>query len=110
MLMDPHALRREAKAGALSSLRVLSQAFSTDAEAQEIVTQMIEQIEQFDVKPPRPTVGVLVIGDAVTAAPAAAAAPSFHTLADATSPEGGAPTPELPCMQEQVAGTTKYGE
>ena len=71
--MDRDAIRRSAQDTTLSSLRSLATAFAGDETVQESITVMMRQVKAFDVKPAVPAVGVLVIGELVSPAPAAAA-------------------------------------
>ena len=82
--MDRDELRRQAKAAAISSLRTLAAAFAGDTEVTSSTSQMIESIEAFDVKPPPPVVGMVVIGEAV-AAPTVATQPQSVGTAETES-------------------------
>jgi hypothetical protein len=60
-----NAQRRSAKQAAIATLQNLEIAFGGDDDAARRIRQMIADIEEIDVKPPPPAVGMLVIGDAV---------------------------------------------
>ena len=67
--MDRDEVRRQCKASALASLRSLAAAFAGERDVESSISHTIESIEAIDVKPARPAVGVVVIGEAVAAAP-----------------------------------------
>ena len=67
--MDARAVRRAAKEAVVFNLRLLAASFGGDDNVQESVDDMIARVQAFDVKPPAPAVGFMVIGDASVAQP-----------------------------------------
>ena len=63
--MNRDELRRSTKEAALACLRALGAAFAGEAEREAAVLTMINMVNDFDVKPPAPAVGFVVIGEEV---------------------------------------------
>eukprot|EP00966_Prymnesium_polylepis_P282001 6516606-Prymnesium_polylepis.1 len=63
--MDRDEVRRSSRAAALASLKNLAAAFAGDAGVVQTISDMIDTVGGFDVKPPAPAVGFVVIGEAM---------------------------------------------
>ena len=59
--MDPMVMRQASRDAAISALTSLSTAFTGDSAVQSTIYTMVQQINEFDIKPPPPPTGWLVI-------------------------------------------------